>query len=81
MASHIGRDARSQARDPFRPSWRTLPLPPLLEGVAENVAPGDDFGLFPDMEHVGSAELAPSSAWSKPARAYSLVKTRRLPYA
>jgi hypothetical protein len=29
--SHIGRDARSQARDPFRPSWRALPLPHSLK--------------------------------------------------
>ena len=30
--SHIGRDARSQARDPLRsPSWRALPLPRSLK--------------------------------------------------
>ena len=57
----------SQARDPLSlPSWRALPLPPLLEGVAENVAPARGFGLFPDMERAGSAELAPSSAWPRP---------------
>jgi hypothetical protein len=42
---------------------------------------GADFGLLPDMEHAGSAELAPSSAWPRPSRAFSLVKTRRLPCA
>ena len=33
------------------------------------------------MERAGSAELAPSSAWPRPSRAFSLVKTRRPPYA
>jgi hypothetical protein len=40
-------------------SWKAPLLPPLLEGVADNVAPGVDFGLFPDMERAGSTELAP----------------------
>jgi hypothetical protein len=55
--SHIGRDARSQAQDPLRsPSWRTLPLPALLEGVAENVAlPGRP---VPGYGACRSAELA-----------------------
>ena len=76
--SHIDRDARSQMRDPLRTlDWRALLLPPLLEGVADNVAPGVDFGLFPDMERADSIELAPSSAWPGPCRAFSLLKTRR----
>jgi hypothetical protein len=58
-------------------SWKAPLLPPLLEGVADNVAPGVDFGLFPDMERAGSTELAPSSAWPGPCRAVSLLKTRR----
>ena len=33
------------------------------------------------MERAGSAELAPSSAWPRPSRAFSLVKTRRPPCA
>jgi hypothetical protein len=56
------------------------PLPPLLEGVAEDIACAD-FGPLPDMERAGSAELAPSSAWPRPSGAFPLVKTRRLPYA
>ena len=56
--SHIGRDARSQARDPLRsPSWRALPLPRSLK-ASRKTSPCTGFGLFPDMERVGSAELA-----------------------
>jgi hypothetical protein len=44
-------------------------------------SPCTGFGLFPDMERAGSAELALSSAWPRPARAFSLVKTRQLPCA
>ena len=29
-------------------TWKAPLLPPMLEGVADNVAPGVDFGLFPD---------------------------------
>ncbi len=56
-------------------------MPPLLEGVADNVAPGADLGLFPDMERAESAQLAPSRAWLSPSRAFSSSTTRRPPCA
>ena len=60
MAVAHSRDARPQMRDPlYSPDWRALSLHWLLEAVADNVAPGVDFGLFPDMERAGSTELAP----------------------
>jgi len=75
--------------------WPRRPLPsarpasaPQLEGAAlaprslkasRKTSPCTGFG--PDMERVGSAELAPASAWPRPSRAFSLVKTRRPPYA
>ncbi len=56
MAVAHCRDARSQMRDPlYSPDWRALSLHSLLEAVADNVAPGVDFGLFPDMERAKSA--------------------------
>ena len=71
--SHIGRDAGSQARDPLRsPSWRALPLPPLLEGVAENVGPCTDFGLFPD----GACRFRRACALKRMAEAVSGILPR-----
>ena len=58
--SPIDRDATPKREIRFAPlSWKAPLLPPLREGVADNVAPGVDFGLFPDMERAGSTELAP----------------------
>jgi hypothetical protein len=75
--AHWPRRPLPSARPASLLSWTTPPSPPLLEGGRGKRRPGDDLGLFPDMERVDSAELAPSSAWSKPPRAFSLVKTRR----
>jgi hypothetical protein len=63
MAVAHSRDARPQMRDPlYSPDWRALSLHRLLEAVADNVAPGVDFRLFPDMERAAPTELASSSA-------------------
>ena len=48
-------------------------MPPLLEGVADNVAPGADFGLFPDMER---AEFRRACAIKRMAEAVSGVLPR-----
>jgi len=42
-------------------SWRALPLPRSLK-ASRKTSPCTGFGLFPDMERVGSSELALSSA-------------------
>ena len=81
MAVAHGRDPRPQARDPLRSrSWRALPLPPLLEGVAENVA----LHRFRPVPGYGACRFRRACAlkrWPSSARAFSLVKTRRPPCA
>ena len=69
--SPIDRDATPKCEIRFAPlAWKAPLLPPMLEGVADNVAPGVDFGLFPDMERAAPTELAPSSAWPGPCRVF-----------
>ena len=80
--SHIGRDARRQARDPLRsPSWRALPLPPLLESVAENVALAPVSACSRIWSVSVPSSLRRQAHWPRPSRAFLLVKTRRLPCA
>ena len=59
--AHWPRRPLPSARPASVPHLEGAALAPLLEGVTENVAL-HRFGLFPDMERVGSAELALSSA-------------------
>jgi hypothetical protein len=51
------------------PLWGVEPLPPLLEGVAENVALASDFGLF----RIGSVSIPPSLPIKCMAKAVSGV--------
>ena len=56
MAVAHSRDARPQMRDPlYSPIGGRCLCTALLEAVADNVAPGVDFGLFPDMERAAPA--------------------------
>ena len=70
--SPIDRDATPKREIRFAPlSWKTPLLPPLLRRRRGQRRPGADLGLFPDMKRAGSVELAPSSAWPRPSRAFS----------
>ena len=69
--SHIGRDARRQARDPLRsPSWRALPLPPLLESVAENVALAPISACSRIWSVSVPSSLRRQAHWPRPSRAF-----------
>ena len=72
--SHIGRDARLQARDPFRYRLEGAALAPLLEGVAENAA----LRRFRPTPGYGARRFQRACAVKRMAsRAFSLVKTGR----
>ena len=72
MASHIGRDARSQARDPFRPSWRALPLPHSLK-ASRKTSPLRRFRPVPGY---GARRLCRARAVKRMAEAGSSILPR-----
>src|SRR5579872_7457714 len=78
--SHIGRDVRPKREIRFAPRWRAPPLPPLLEGLAENVA----LAPISACSRIGSMLVPPSLRVKRMTEAVlviSLVKTRRPPGA
>jgi hypothetical protein len=70
--AHIGRDARSQARDPFRPSWRALPLPHSLK-ASRKTSPLQRFRPVPGY---GARRLCRARAVKRMAEAGSSILPR-----
>ena len=58
--AHWPRRPLPSVRSASLPDWKAPPLPPLLEGVAENVALASILASSRIWERAGSAELAPS---------------------
>src|ERR1700683_3835576 len=77
--SLIDRDATHKCEIRFAPlTWKAPLLPPMLEGVADNVAPGVDFGLFPNRARQVRRAYTVKRMAEAVSRS-SLVKTRRPP--